>query len=125
MKFFLKDIETSQICLMIADGATVVDCVLNLADRVRHHEEGVMTLGEQVRAKLEQILSLGQLQALASQVIFFNFYNFSKHFKFLNFFIVIFLIFLTGNFCVFKGCSLDKQRRTNVSGYVRSAELFK
>lgn len=65
----IQILDTSMTHLVNTDGVVIVENVLRLVERIRQHERTVTSLGEQVRLKLEQMLSLAQLQALASQVI--------------------------------------------------------
>ncbi|KRX93396.1 Triple functional domain protein [Trichinella pseudospiralis] len=61
-------IENSGIYLLVSSGGLVLDCIIRLTDKIRQQERDVLSLAEDVQSKLEQIVSLGQLQSLANQV---------------------------------------------------------
>ncbi|KRX93395.1 Triple functional domain protein [Trichinella pseudospiralis] len=60
-------IENSGIYLLVSSGGLVLDCIIRLTDKIRQQERDVLSLAEDVQSKLEQIVSLGQLQSLANQ----------------------------------------------------------
>uniref|UniRef100_A0A5S6QCN5 Non-specific serine/threonine protein kinase n=1 Tax=Trichuris muris TaxID=70415 RepID=A0A5S6QCN5_TRIMR len=62
-------IENSGVYLLVSSGSSVLDCVIRLTDRISQQQRDVLALADSVQAKLEQIVSLGQLQNLANQVV--------------------------------------------------------
>ncbi|KFD69652.1 hypothetical protein M514_02017 [Trichuris suis] len=62
-------IENSGVYLLVSSGSSVLDCIIRLTDRISQQQRDVLALADSVQAKLEQIVSLGQLQNLANQVV--------------------------------------------------------
>ncbi|CDW56496.1 Spectrin and RhoGEF and CRAL TRIO 2 domain contai ning protein [Trichuris trichiura] len=62
-------IENSGVYLLVSSGSSVLDCIIRLTDRISQQQHDVLALADSVQAKLEQIVSLGQLQNLANQVV--------------------------------------------------------